>query len=209
MTISDLVSMGYDQDEVEAHAGYPQLEVDEERQVRFGDIEGGTEAQASDPSQREVAVYDSIVLCDMDEDGVAERRRVLSIGDSGQHILENEVTDFIPFAVISPIMMPHRLVGRSIFDLTEDLQVIKSTLMRQYLDATYLTVNPRTIAVEGMVNLDDLLDGTAGGIVRVRQPGAVQTLVRAGCRQRGAASDALSGRGKRISYRHEQGIAGS
>jgi hypothetical protein len=56
------------------------------------------------------------------------------------------------------------------------MQVIKSTLMRQYLDATYLTVNPRTIAVEGMVNLDDLLDGTAGGIVRVRQPGAVQTL---------------------------------
>ena len=102
---------------------------------------------------------------------------MLSIGDGGQHILENEVTDFIPFAVISPIMMPHRLVGGSIFDLTEDLQVIKSTLMRQYLDATYLTVNPRTIAVEGMVNLDDLLDGTAGGIVRVRQPGAVQTLL--------------------------------
>jgi hypothetical protein len=73
-------------------------------------------------------------------------------------------------------MMPHRLVGRSIFDLTEDLQVIKSTLMRQYLDSTYLTVNPRTIAVEGMVNFDDLLDSTAGGIVRVRQPGAVQTL---------------------------------
>jgi hypothetical protein len=176
MTISDLVSMGYDQDEIEAHAGHPALEVDEERQVRFGDIEGGTETMAADPSQREISVYDSIILCDMDEDGVAERRRVLSIGDSGQHILENEVTDFVPFAVISPIMMPHRLVGRSIFDLTEDLQVIKSTLMRQYLDATYLTVNPRTIAVEGMVNLDDLLDGTAGGIVRVRQPGAVQTL---------------------------------
>ncbi len=176
MTISDLVSMGYDQDEIEAHAGYPQLEVEQERHVRFGDIEAGTETQSADPSQREVAVYDSIILADVDEDGVAERRRVLSIGDSGQHILENEVTDFIPFAVISPIMMPHRLVGRSIFDLTEDLQVIKSTLMRQYLDATYLTVNPRTIAVEGMVNLDDLLDGTAGGIVRVRQPGAVQTL---------------------------------
>ena len=51
---------------------------------------------AADPSQREVSVYDSIILCDMDEDGVAERRRVLSIGDSGQHILENEVTDFHP-----------------------------------------------------------------------------------------------------------------
>ena len=176
MTVSDLVSMGYDQDEIETYAGYPQLEVEQERQVRFGDIESGTETAPSDPSQREVAVYDTVMLVDFDDDGVAERRRILSIGDSGSYILENEVTDNIPFAVISPIMMPHRLVGRSIFDLTEDLQVIKSTLMRQYLDSTYLTVNPRTIAVEGMVNFDDLLDSTAGGIVRVRQPGAVQTL---------------------------------
>ena len=176
MTVSDLVSMGYDQDEIETYAGHPQLEVEQERQVRFGDIESGTETAPSDPSQREVAVYDTVMLVDFDDDGVAERRRILSIGDSGSYILENEVTDNIPFAVISPIMMPHRLVGRSIFDLTEDLQVIKSTLMRQYLDSTYLTVNPRTIAVEGMVNFDDLLDSTAGGIVRVRQPGAVQTL---------------------------------
>ena len=102
-------------------------------------------------------MYDTVMLVDFDEDGVAERRRILSIGDSGSYILENEETDNIPFAVISPIMMPHRLVGRSIFDLTEDLQVIKSTLMRQYLDSTYLTVNPRTIAVEGMVNFDDTL----------------------------------------------------
>lgn len=176
MTVSDLVSMGYDQDEIEAHAGHPQLEVEQERQVRFGDIESSTETEPSDPSQREVAVYDSIILVDYDGDGVSERRRILSIGDSGQHVLENEVTDSMPFAVITPIMMPHRLVGRSIFDLTEDLQVMKSTLMRQYLDATYLTVNPRTVAVEGMVNFDDLLDSTAGGIVRVRQAGAVQTL---------------------------------
>ena len=176
MTVSDLVGMGFDQDEVEVHAGHPQLEVENERQVRFGDIESSTATEPADPAMREVAVYDTVMLVDYDGDGIAERRRIFSIGDSGQHILSNEVTDHIPFAVITPIMMPHRLVGRSIFDFTEDLQVIKSTLMRQYLDATYLTVNPRTVAVEGQVNLDDLLDGTAGSIVRVRSPGAVQQL---------------------------------
>ena len=84
--------------------------------------------------------------------------------------------DYVPFAVVSPILMPHRLIGRSIFDLTKDLQVIKSTLMRQYLDSTYLSVMPRVVAVEGQVNLDDLLDGTAGSIIRTRTPGAVQPL---------------------------------
>lgn len=176
MTVSDLVSMGYDEDEVREHVGSTRVELEEERDVRFGDIGSGADTMPADDSQQEVAVFDSIILVDADGDGIAERRRILSIGDSGAHVLENDVTDHIPFAVISPINMPHRLVGRSIFDMTKDVQQIKSVLMRQYLDATYLTVNPRTVAIEGQVNLDDLLDGTAGGVIRARNAGAVQML---------------------------------
>jgi hypothetical protein len=176
MTVSQLVSMGYDQDEVEAYAGVGELDVEHERRKRFEDLDAQQDYDYADPSQREVPVYESIIKVDYDEDGVAEHRRVLSIGDSGEYVLENDIIDYIPFAVVSPILMPHRLIGRSIFDLTKDLQVIKSTLLRQYLDSTYLSVMPRIVAVEGQVNLDDLLDGTAGGIIRARNPGAVQPL---------------------------------
>ena len=176
MTVSELVSMGYDQDEIEEYAGVGELEVDVERRKRFEDLDGQNDYNHADPSQREVPVYESIVKVDYDEDGVAELRRVLSIGDSGDYVLENEIIDYIPFAVISPILMPHRLIGRSIFDLTKDLQVIKSTLMRQYLDSTYLSVMPRVVAVEGQVNIDDLLEGAPGSVIRTRTPGAVQPL---------------------------------
>jgi len=176
MTVSELVSMGYDQDEIEAYAGVGELEVDMERRKRFEDLDGQNDYNFADPSQREVPVYESIVKVDYDEDGVAELRRVLSIGDGGDYVLENEIIDYIPFAVISPILMPHRLIGRSIFDLTKDLQVIKSTLMRQYLDSTYLSVMPRVVAVEGQVNIDDLLEGAPGSVIRTRTPGAVQPL---------------------------------
>jgi len=176
MTVSELVSMGYDQDEIEAHAGVGELDTEHERRKRFGDLDPATQYNFVDPSQREVPVYESIIKVDYDEDGVAELRRVLSIGESGEYVLENDIIDYIPFAVISPILMPHRLIGRSIFDLTKDLQVIKSTLMRQYLDSTYLSVMPRIVAVEGQVNIDDLLDGSAGGIIRTRSAGAVQPL---------------------------------
>lgn len=176
MTVSELVSMGYDQEEIEAYAGVGELEVDVERRKRFEDLDGQNDYNHADPSQREVPVYESIVKVDYDEDGVAELRRVLSIGDSGDYVLENEIIDYIPFAVISPILMPHRLIGRSIFDLTKDLQVIKSTLMRQYLDSTYLSVMPRVVAVEGQVNIDDLLEGAPGSVIRTRTPGAVQPL---------------------------------
>ena len=180
MTVSELVSMGYDQDEIEAYAGVGELEVDMERRKRFEDLDGQNDYNFADPSQREVPVYESIIKVDYDEDGVAELRRVLSIGDSGDYVLENEIIDYIPFAVISPILMPHRLIGRSIFDLTKDLQVIKSTLMRQYLDSTYLSVMPRVVAVEGQVNIDDLLEGAPGSVIRTRTPGAVQPLATGG-----------------------------
>jgi hypothetical protein len=174
MTVSDLVAMGYDREEVEAHAGISDLDVDEERTNRFQDTEAVTGTDAADPTLREVVYYECIAKIDYDGDGIAERRRICAIGSNGSHILHNEPFDHVPFAVVSPILMPHRLIGRSIYDMTEDLQVIKSTLLRQYLDSVYTSTLPRMGVVEGMVNIDDVLDGTAGGIIRMRQPGMVQ-----------------------------------
>ena len=176
MTVSDLVAMGYDREEVEAYAGTFDLDTDEERTNRFQDLEANTGTDAADPTLKEVVYYECVMKVDYDGDGIAERRRICAIGNEGTHILHNEPFDHVPFAVVSPILMPHRMIGRSIYDMTEDLQVIKSTLMRQYLDSVYTSTLPRMVAVEGQVNLDDLLEGTAGGIIRARQPGMVQPI---------------------------------
>lgn len=176
MTVSDLVAMGYDREEVEAYAGVSDLDIDEERSTRFNDLEAVTGTDAADPTLKEVTYYECIMKVDYDGDGIAERRRICAIGTEGEHILHNEPFDHVPFAVVSPILMPHRLIGRSIYDMTEDLQVIKSTLLRQYLDSVYTSTLPRMGVVEGMVNIDDVLDGTAGGIIRMRQAGMVQPI---------------------------------
>ena len=176
MTVSDLVAMGYDREEVEQYAGENELDTDREVSNRFQDLESSMPVDAADPTLRSVPYYECIIKMDYDGDGIAERRRVCAIGAEGKHILHNEPFDHIPFACVSPIMMPHRLIGRSIFDMTEDLQVIKSTLMRQYLDSVYSSTLPRIAAVEGQVNLDDLLDGSPGGVIRTRQPGMIQAL---------------------------------
>ena len=176
MTVSDLVAMGYDRDVVEKHAGYSSLEVDDERNNRFQDLEANTGTDAADPALAEVIYYECVMKIDYDGDGIAEMRRVCAIGEGGEEILHNEPYDHVPFAVVSPILMPHRLIGRSIYDMTEDLQVIKSTLLRQYLDSVYTSTLPRMGIVEGMVNIDDVLDGTAGGITRMRQAGMIQPI---------------------------------
>ena len=176
MTVSELVAMGYDREEVEQYAGDNELDNDREVSVRFQDIESSTGIDPADPTLRAVPYYECIVKMDYDGDGIAERRRICAIGSEGTHILHNEPFDHVPFAVASPILMPHRLVGRSVYDMTEDLQVIKTTLMRQYLDSVYSSTLPRTIVVEGQVNIDDVLDGSAGGVIRARQPGMVQSI---------------------------------
>lgn len=175
MTVSDLVSMGYDREEVEQYAGYTDLDISEERTSRFEDLETSAAHDSADPAMRNVLVTECYIRSDYDGDGVAEFRRVLTVGE-GYHILENEEFDHIPFAILSPILMPHRAIGRSVAELVMDVQLIKSTLMRQLLDNIYNTNNARVVAVEGQVNLDDLLTNRPGGIVRTRTAGAVQPL---------------------------------
>ena len=78
--------------------------------------------------------------------------------------------DQIPFVSITPIPMPHRFYGRSVAELVEDIQLMKSTVMRQLLDNMYLTNNNRVAIMDGMVNMDDLLTTRPGGVVRTKQP---------------------------------------
>ena len=175
MKVSDLIQMGYDRELVEKYAGYTELDTTSEVQNRFQDVETNGDTDSSDMSMRDVLVVEAYIRADYDGDGVAELRRVVTLGQ-GSEIVENDTFDHIPFACLSPILMPHRLIGRSIAELIMDLQLIKSTVLRQLLDNIYLTNNARVAAVEGQVNLDDLLNSRAGGIVRMRQPNAVQVL---------------------------------
>ena len=173
MPASDLISMGYDRELVESNAGFG--EVDDERQNRFEDLESGEEDSTLDPSQQSVLYTEVYLKTDYDDDGVAELRRVCCIGD-GYEIVKNEPYGMMPFSVVSPILMPHRMVGRSVAELVKDLQEIKSSLLRQQLDNVYLTNNARTAAVEGQVNIDDLMSNRPGGVDRMRAPGMVQPI---------------------------------
>jgi hypothetical protein len=92
-----------------------------------------------------------------------ERYRVVVLGNT---ILYKEKCEYVPFACITPLIMPHRHIGRSYADLTMDIQLIKSTLIRGQLDNMYLANNGR-YAISDRVNLDDMLTSRPGGIVRV------------------------------------------
>ena len=170
MTRSDLVSMGYPQDEIDE---LPKSDLDiynNEENVRLRDVDNSRINNSTDSSTEKVLVYESYVKYDYDDDGIAELRKIVSAGTDGYTILSNMPCDSIPFVTVTPIPMPHRFYGRSISELVEDVQLMKSTVMRQLLDNMYLTNNNRVAVMDGMVNMDDLLTTRPGGIVRTKQP---------------------------------------
>ena len=168
-TRSDLIEMGYDQDIIDDLPTTNSFLKDDEALIRNQNIDANPFNDSPDDSTQEIEVYECYVRVDMDGDGVAELRKIICAG-TGFVILENMSCDFIPFCSLTPIPMPHRFYGRSVSELVEDVQLVKSTVMRQLLDNMYLTNNNRVAIMDGMVNLDDLLTSRPGGVVRTKQP---------------------------------------
>ena len=164
----DLVAMGFSKEVVERIPAGDRLEYSPERLARYDRDELPDYAITND-----VEVFECYIKIDTDGDGIPEMRKVMF---AGNEILSNEECDYVPFHSICPIPIPHLFFGQSLADRTMDIQIEKSTILRQMLDNLYLTNNYRVGAVEGQVNLDDLLTSTAGGVVRMKNPNAIVPL---------------------------------
>lgn len=176
-TMSELVAMGYDREEVEKFAGQGDVfSINTEAQTRNPAILSFmNHVDNPDQSARRVVYVESYVRIDKDGDGIAELRKVCSIGNA-HHILHDEVATDVPFCVFCPDPEPHMIVGQSLADQVMDLQLIKSNIVRNTLDSLAQVIHPRTVVVEGQVNLDDVMNTETGAIIRARQPGMVQPL---------------------------------
>jgi hypothetical protein len=125
-----------------------------------------------DPDSRRVWLEECYMHADIEGRG----RSLYKVVRAGGRILDYEKVDANPFVDLASIPLPHQYFGMSPADLAMQAQKVKTSLKRVMLDNMYLQVNGRTIAVEGQVNLDDLLNSRPGGVVRVKQVGAVGPL---------------------------------
>jgi len=180
LTRSTLVAMGFNKKQVEGLQMGDALAYTPERVARFSAGEQPYQVQTDDPSMQEIEVFECYVKTDVNGKGIAS---LVQVFYASNEILEDEKgkemveeVDYVPFHSICPIPIPHKFFGNSLADRTTDIQLIKTTITRQILDNLYLTNNARVVAVEGQVNLDDLLTSTAGGVIRAKAIGAVQQL---------------------------------
>jgi hypothetical protein len=129
---------------------------------RFG--EGSTWDEPTGTAARRMVLFkESYIRLDKDGDGVAELRRVCSVG---QNLLADDDCDIVPIACFSGVLVPHQHLGLSVYDLVEDLAKIKTALIRSYLDNRNLQNNGRWALDTNRCNIDDFLTSRPGGVVR-------------------------------------------
>ena len=81
-TISELVAMGYEEDDLQLQSDDAYV-VDIERQTRTKQV--GTFENSSNPALKRVRYDECYVRIDFDKDGIAELRRICTIGICGSH----------------------------------------------------------------------------------------------------------------------------
>lgn len=172
-TTSELLAMGVSQKVIDEHGGVSShLDDNEEAQARQAVM--GDEARANDVEAGEAnELHDYaelFVRVDYDGDGIAELRRVCTIGPM-HHVISNEPAHERPFAIYCPDPEPHTLLGQSWADRLMALQKMQSSIVRGVADSLALSIFPRLAYDDGMVNPDDLANTEIGAAIR-KKPGA-------------------------------------
>lgn len=176
-TINQLKAAGYDNvDEIGAD-GEGEDNNDEAAQRRWmndnGGFIGSHSNESVDPGARMVWITICYVMCDYDGNGIDAWHQVVRCGS---HMLKHVECDDHEFVGWCPVPMPHQMIGLCPADLAMQAQKSATFLERALHDNIHLQVNGRSFALEGQVNLDDLLDSRPGSIVRIKQLGAVGAL---------------------------------
>lgn len=167
-TISQLREQGFDVEDDIADSGDGTGDWEEhlrDDNTPFRDV--NRDGAGGDASMRRVKVRECWVRVDYDGDGMAELRHVIVVG---REVLLNEDCDIVPIVALCPTPLAHRHYGLSVADAVMDLQRIQTALLRGALDNQYLANNGRYGINVNTVNMDDMLDSRAGGVVRVDGP---------------------------------------
>jgi len=174
---SDLVAMGYDRKKVEAlpMATSSATEQDAEEISRRRNV--WIKDDPASKSMQDIEYYELLVRLDVDGDGIAELRRMVFAGGlTADYMLENEPWDEINYADIVAERRTHQWEGNSVFDDTEDIQRIKTVLLRQTLDNLYWQNNQQPIVQETqIVNPEAVTNPTFGLPIRVKAGVDVRT----------------------------------
>jgi hypothetical protein len=175
LTVSELVSMGYDFDTMLDLAGdADEFDTNMEFLSRHP-LGNHASSDEGGEANRKVLYIEAYAKVDFGGSGITSLRRFCCAGSHHKLLHHSPVND-MPFVVFNGYPEPHFWRGQSVADLTMDVQLVKSSILRNMLDSLAKSIHPDTWLVEGQVNIDDALSNKVGKIVRTRSAGAIGEL---------------------------------
>ena len=179
--VQDLIAQGFDKDKVlnlEPYAFAGDQEIQQARDTAGEHNLNGDSADDTDPNLRQVEIRKHCIRV-MGADNKLELHCVYTNADASVEIHREEL-NAIPYAVGSPYLVPHRLIGRSVADLLIEIMKIKTALYRMALDSGYFALNQRSEVSMDRANdftISDLLRNEPMAPVRSKSGDAVRPLV--------------------------------
>ena len=177
----ELEQDGYDLSDVGASSP---AEPDSAMLAELGETDDFTYS-APHRSHEEIDYAEIYIKLDRDGDGVAEWLKVCMIAgkvaiyaETGEAAIEQ--VDDHPYCWICPIPRSHAFFGDCPADRAVQPQRLRTRTIRTIEDNMFLTVNGRTyVNTSANVNIDDVLDNRAGGVIRGQGPAqnAIQPIV--------------------------------
>lgn len=169
---ADLVSMGLDADEIGKIPTDGLMDGTQGMRYRNG------ATPMSDPqagwANELVTIWECYAELPKEQDSTSTQLHRCLMGQ--KVLLLVEPVDAHPYAAGSGFIEPHKFWGLSLADLEYSVQDSKTAIQRQWLDNLVNCNNSRTVVNE-QVNLDDLLTGRPGGVVRTKGIGPVQEAI--------------------------------
>ncbi len=174
MRAGDLIAMGFEPEDVLKMGSLDDGSEMTEAEVfeRRGYSSDQSDEDINDPTMRNVTVTEAYMRIDVDGTGVPVLHKILC-GGTSYEMLDYEPIDEVPFAKFEIDPEPHAFYGRSLAEIVIDDQDAATSILRGVLDNVAMTNTPRIGVVENQANMDDVLNNEVGGIIRMRQPGAV------------------------------------
>lgn len=177
MAVTDLVALGYDREFVEGHISHSEsFEDSHEVYTRYRNQGGYWNETLLNKEEKPVLYTEHWLRVDWDGDGIAELRKICTVGEQYEIVDIQPATDR-PFASFTPDPEPHLFFGSDIADLTKDLQWIATNIKRSILDSLAQSIFPRTAVVEGRVDLDSVLNNEIGAVMLQDMPGMITPFV--------------------------------
>ncbi len=177
MRAGDVIAMGFDPEIITELDGYSSGSdmTDTEKFTRTGYDDDLDDENTQDPTMRMIVITEAYMRLDIDGSGVPVLHKFLC-GGTKYKLLDFEPCDEVPLVKLEVDPEPHSFYGHSVAEMLCEDQDAATSILRGILDNVALSNSPRLAFQEGSVNIEDLMNNEIGGLVRMRQPGAIQDL---------------------------------